>query len=381
MAGRYLKESPKKKSKKLWFILIPVLVLLVGLGIAGWNLLGSFTFVEPVPDVLPENTGMQMEEVTDPTMASGVEDTTGEEGSGEGADTEPTEGNNDDFVPTDVVFPTADVSTIMLVGQNAREDENHRLSDTMIMCTINWDTKTLYMTSFLRDLYVPIPAYAGHTAGRNRMNVCYHLGTQWTGTEAGGMEMLALCVKQNFGIQIDNTVEVGLENFTYIIDNLGGVDIELTEAEARYMTEEVGYVGDMEPGMQTLNGKEALAYCRIRAIDSDFNRTDRQRTLITSMLKKLSKMNVVELYKLAERMLVLIKTDMTKGEILGYIWNFLKILPELEIVSQRVPLEKSELGAWSYSGHPVDGIGNVLEPNLWAHKQYLQNQLGYTDGE
>ena len=54
MAGRYLKESPKKKSKKLWFILIPVLVLLVGLGIAGWNLLGSFTFVEPVPEVLPE---------------------------------------------------------------------------------------------------------------------------------------------------------------------------------------------------------------------------------------------------------------------------------------------------------------------------------------
>ena len=79
------------------------------------------------------------------------------------------------------------------------------------------------LVSFLRDLYVPLPAYAGHGPGQNRMNVCYALGSSWKRSSLGGMEMLALCVEQNFGIHIDHTIEVSLASFPRIIDGFGGV--------------------------------------------------------------------------------------------------------------------------------------------------------------
>ena len=63
------------------------------------------------------------------------------------------------------------ITNIMLVGQNYREDEPNKLSDTMLLCSINRETNTMTMVSFLRDLYVPLPAYAGHSGGRNRINV------------------------------------------------------------------------------------------------------------------------------------------------------------------------------------------------------------------
>ena len=154
------------------------------------------------------------------------------------------------------------ITNIMLVGQNWREDEQNKLSDTMILCSINRKTKTMTFVSFLRDLYVPLPAFNGHGPGRNRINVCYALGSSWTGTSKGGMEMLALCIEQNFGIHVDHTIELSFESFTRIIDGFGGVEIDVTEAEADYMTRQVGYVGEFQPGLQTLNGPEALAYAR-----------------------------------------------------------------------------------------------------------------------
>lgn len=370
MGGRYLNQNNQKKRKKKVWLVVLIVVLVLAL-LVGGAMITVDKYLENKANLVTKAPP------TNPTTAATTVPTDPSESIQTG-ETEPTETTEETWP---VVVPTEKVTTIMLVGQNYRWDETSRLSDTMIMCTINWETKTLYMTSLLRDMYVPLPAYAGHGAGRNRINVCYHLGTEWTGSVLGGMEMLALCVEQNFGIPIDHTVEVGFESFEYVIDTLGGVEIELTEAEARYLTNEIGYVGDFEPGLQTLSGIEALAYCRIRAIDSDFARTDRQRNLIMSLIKKCSKMNIWELNKLVNEVLPLVTTDMENDEIVYYIKAFLPMLLDLNVVSQKVPLDKSELGAWSYKGYAVDGIGNILEPNLWSHKQYLQNQLGYADSE
>ena len=176
---------------------------------------------------------------------------------------------------TEPPLPEKYITNIMLVGQNWREDEQNKLSDTMILCSINRKTKTMTMVSFLRDLYVPLPAYAGHGAGRNRINVCYALGSSWKRSSEGGMEMLALCIEQNFGIHVDQTIEVSFESFPRIIDGFGGVEVDVTEAEAEYMTREIGYIGDIEPGLQTLDGMETLAYARIRKIDGDRQRAAR----------------------------------------------------------------------------------------------------------
>ena len=115
------------------------------------------------------------------------------------------------------VVSDQNITNIMLVGQNYREDEPNKLSDTMLLCSINRETHTLTMVSFLRDLYVPLPAYAGHTGGRNRINVCYALGSTWTRSSEGGMEMLAKCIEQNFGVHIDHTIEISFDTFAEII--------------------------------------------------------------------------------------------------------------------------------------------------------------------
>ena len=83
------------------------------------------------------------------------------------------------------------IVNIMLVGQQMREYEDAKLSDTMILCTVNKQTKTLTLTSFLRDMYVQLPNYRNHICGMQRINVAYNLGWRWAG-DLGGMEMLDL---------------------------------------------------------------------------------------------------------------------------------------------------------------------------------------------
>ena len=376
--GRYLNQNQPKKKKskalKIVLIVLAVIVLLlailaVGVVIYMRSLLGM------VNQVGETNPTVSTTAATVPESTDATDETAGE-----------TPSETEETWPE--IVSTQNVTTFMLVGQDGRYGEESKLSDTMIMCTINRETKTLTMTSILRDCYVPLPAYAGHGAGRNRINVCYNLGYQWTGSSKGGMEMLALCVEQNFGIPIDHTIEVDFEAFEKIIDLLGGVEIELTEAEAKYMTESVGYIGEMEPGLQTLDGLEALAYARIRKIDAngDFSRTNRQRTVINSLLHKCAQMNLWDLHKLATEILPLITTDMTTDEMSNYIFEFLPMLKGLNIVSQQIPLDKEVLsevvpGTWSYNGVTKEGIGGVMEVNTWSHKKYLQQQLGYADAE
>lgn len=281
------------------------------------------------------------------------------------------------------VVSDENITNIMLVGQNFREDEQNKLSDTMILCSINRETKTLSMVSFMRDTYVALPAYAGHGAGRNRMNVCYALGSSWTRTTEGGMEMLALCVEKNFGISVDHTIEVGFETFVNIIDLLGGVEVEVTEEEAKYMTEEVGYIGEVLPGEQILDGSESLAYARIRKIDGDRERTARQRTVISSLLDKCRGMGLLELHDLAKQVLPMIVTDMSNGEITKYIFEFLPMLKELKVQSLTCPVDNETLkgSCWDKIIDLYGYQSYVLGCDTKLNGEYLREKLGLTEME
>ena len=396
MGGRYLKNNgPAPKKMKTWVKIL----LCLGIGLLAIILVLGVTFgvllkVDPakamsmakvIASPFTKHYAGYVNTLDDiPEMPSS--DSTVPEGNVPDQ-TEDTSDSTDSTEETwPVIVPTENITTIMLVGQNYRGSEQSYLSDTMIMCTINRETNTLTMTSILRDLYVPLPAYAGHGPGRNRINVCYHLGTTWTDSRKGGMEMLALCVEQNFGIPIDHTVEIDFTAFEKIVDMLGGVDIELTQAEADYLNSDVHYYynfdHEFEAGPQTLTGLEALAYARIRSIDGDFQRTNRQRTVVNSLIQRCKVVGLWDLHKMATEILPMITTDMTEDEINEYIWEFLPMIADLNIVSQKIPLDKEQMnGDWSYSGKEIEGIGNVLEPNLWSHRKYLPQILGYIDTE
>lgn len=108
---------------------------------------------------------------------------------------------------------------LLLVGQDRREDESRQRSDTMILCSINLETSEVSLISFLRDLYVQIPG--GYSA--NRLNATYVFG---------GFDLLDATLTENFGVSIDGNFEVDFTGFKAIIDMVGGIDIELTSAEA-----------------------------------------------------------------------------------------------------------------------------------------------------
>ncbi len=378
--GRYLKKDSVKKTKKSTKIALIILGVLAVLIIA--LVIGVMSFVRHMTGFVSND--LPPVETTAPTTAptEPVETQENQE------NTEPTVPETTDPLETwPEIVSTQNVTNIMLVGQNYRYGEENKLADTMILCSINRETKTLTMTSFMRDLYVTIPAYAGHSQGRNRMNVCYNLGWSWTGNNTrGGMEMLALAVEQNFGIPVHHTIEVDFDFFEQFVDALGGVDVTLTEAEAEYLTG-LAYTRPQVAGPANLNGWEALCYARCRSIDSDFGRTNRQRTVIASLIDKCRQVKLMDLYKFATDVLPAIVTDMTTDQMNDYIWEFLPMLADLKIVSQSVPLEKEVLqtvvpGAWSYKGEYIEKVGgNVLTPNLPAHKEFLQQQLGFADAE
>lgn len=187
------------------------------------------------------------------------------------------------------------VENILFIGVDSRGEESSR-SDTMILVSIDKKHRKLKLTSFLRDTFVTVP---GH--GEMKLNAaCFY----------GGPKLVVDTIEYNFGIDIDHYMLVDFEAFIQIVDALGGTDVEVTEAEARYMRNEVK-VPWVKEGMNHFNGFVTLWYCRIRYLDSDFNRTERQRKVISCLLDQAKKQNPFKLVQTVKEALPYIQTDMS----------------------------------------------------------------------
>ncbi len=236
------------------------------------------------------------------------------------------------FQEAENVSQGKNVINILLVGQDKRTGQKRQRSDAMILCTINLKAKTLTMTSLMRDLWVYIPDHYNQ-----RLNVPY---------KVGGFPLLNETLEYNFGVSADYNVEVDFSGFREVIDQVGGIDIELTSAEAKYLNK-VGNrefkdhtVWNLQKGMNHLDGSQALAYARIRKIDSDFARTNRQRTVLNSLLEKARGMDAISLYNMAKSILPMLNTDLKTPQVLELIMDIVPILGDLKVVSQRVPMDK-----------------------------------------
>ena len=133
----------------------------------------------------------------------------------------------------------------------------------------------------------------------------------------GGPELLAKTIENNFRVKIDDYALVDFSGFSKLVDLVGGLDLDLTQAEAKYLTNDNGCTGTFQAGAAHLNGEQALAYARMRHIDNDFKRTGRQRTVIELLMKKAFAMNLTRLHTFASEMLELINTSLSEGEILS----------------------------------------------------------------
>ena len=247
------------------------------------------------------------------------------------------------------------IVNILLIGQDRRPGEERARSDTLILCSFHTRNKTLTMTSFLRDLYVPIPGYRD-----NRINAAY---------AAGGIPLIKQTLQENFGVYIDGCVEVDFTQFSRIIDLLGGVPIELRQDEATYINNNVSG-SQLSSGTQLLNGEQALIYARIRKLDADgdFSRTNRQRKIISTLLEQCRGADISQLTDLARALLPMVSTDLSEGKILVYAAQLLPMFSDMEIISQQIPAEGT------YTQQSIDSMA-VLVPDLEQNRAYLVETL------
>lgn len=213
------------------------------------------------------------------------------------------------FKTSTVVQPSEKVINILLVGKDVKDgDADRGRTDSMILLSLNRDTKQVSMISFMRDCYVQIPGYSN-----NKLNAAYNIG---------GYQLLDETLKLNFGIEIDYNVGVNFSSFTKIVDKLGGIDIELTKNEADYILKKTKKESGLEEGVNHLTGKQALWYARTRYVSTgvesnDFGRTSRQRIVLQKIYQNTMKLPLNEIIDILYEVVGDIETDMSSAEMIA----------------------------------------------------------------
>jgi LCP family protein required for cell wall assembly len=269
-----------------------------------------------------------------------------------------------------------EIVNILLVGADKNADEQDeknadRRSDSMMIATIDVKHSKLKITSLMRDLYVNIPGYGG-----NKLNAAYSYG---------GITLLYETIAENFGIQMDGYAEVNFDAFVNVIDKLNGIEVTLTESEAKNLNS-TNYIKrkkyrNLKVGTQTINGYQALGYCRIRhgkmqangrypgvytasGKGDDYGRTERQRLTMQAVLKKIKTLSPTDLLDLAEVILPNITTDISKKMIYTYLMTVIQ-MGTTELNQFSVPIEGG------FTTQTING-SDCLVPDLEANKSALK---------
>ena len=370
--GKYLAKKPVAKKKKksiLSKILIGILIIL--LLIVG----GVVFYINHLMNLVSRPDDVVIKPAESITASVPTQETLATE--------ETTEGTTSPEDTWPEIVSDENITNFMLVGNAYRPGEEYYITDTMILVSINRETKTLTLTSLMRDMCLVWPQYTdtlGRShSGNNRINMAYNMGYSWTQNKQDSMDVLESIVQHNFGIPVERTVEVDFELFDKITELLGGVEVELSQAEIDYLRENYpasNTAKTLEPGMCELSPYLTLCYARMRKVGhGDYDRTERQRIVITKMIEKLKDMNILKIHKLFTEVLPMITTDMSNTEIMNYAWEFIPMLKDLKIQSQRIPFEGNEVSVVR------DGDYMIAPRDLKATARQLQESIGMTVGE
>lgn len=208
------------------------------------------------------------------------------------------------------IWYNPDIQNILIMGIDyGNKNYPYGRSDAMIILSVNKKTHAVKMISLSRAAYVGIAGYEN-----TRLNHAHGLG---------GAALAVDTIERNYKVRIDNFVETGFDTFKQIVNVMDGVSIKLSSAEAKALKSKITKAGLTYKGEGTynLNGDLALEYVRLRKIDSDRERTGRQRKVLLSIASKVKTLNLIQLTNLANKILPLITTNLTKSEILGQLTN------------------------------------------------------------
>ncbi|GAA0862699.1 LCP family protein [Paraclostridium tenue] len=202
---------------------------------------------------------------------------------------------------------------IALFGLDRRSKEEKSRSDSIMVANINFETKTINLVSILRDTLVDIK---GH--GRDKLNHSYAYG---------GAELSMETINSNFELDINKYVSVDFFSLAKVIDIIGGVDIDLKDYEANQINQNLNEINNIEKlpagtdyiqgsGLKTLNGRQAVAYCRIRKVgNGDYERTQRQRNVLKAILVKYEKLDSGKRFEVSMEMMSQVTTNIPINDI------------------------------------------------------------------
>lgn len=237
------------------------------------------------------------------------------------------------------------VLNVMLFGSDSYSAGDGGRTDTMLMVSVDNRHKKLKLTSFMRDMWIQIP---GH--GSDRLNAAYAIG---------GPSLSIETIERNMGVHIDRYVVADFVGFEQIVNNLGGIDMYLTEDECEYLNT---HCDDPNPlygeGVHHLSGLQALNHSRNRdSLGSDFDRTSRQRDVISAIVSKLKTASLGQITSIISQSGPLITTNLKKNEIAALVPNSLMYL-NYEIEEFRIP-EPENYSDIVVNGAQVLGINDM----------------------
>ncbi|RKD23833.1 hypothetical protein BEP19_05230 [Ammoniphilus oxalaticus] len=238
--------------------------------------------------------------------------------------------------------PRLDPFTIMILGVDTRGEKKAR-SDTIILAAVNPTSQQVKLLSIPRDTLVKIPGY-----GQDKFNHAMFYG---------GAPLVKQTIEDFLGIKVDRYATIDFEGFIKLVDSLDGVKVDV-KRRMKYRDPSDGTEIDLHPGLQQLDGKQALDYARFRKSEigsdaSDFDRMDRQQEVMKQLADKATRFTTLfRVFKLMDILEEHVKTDLTSDEI-GRLAILFKGFSSSEI-------ETMELGGTSRR-MPKHGY------NLWFH--------------
>lgn len=263
------------------------------------------------------------------------------------------------YVDSSELMQDRKVINILLIGVDGSSSDESLRSDTMLLVSIDRNNKKIKLTSFLRDTWALIPS----TNAYNKLNAaCAY----------GGAQLVIDTIEYDYNIKIDHYMLVGFDMFQTIIDSIGGIDVEVTEKEAAFMRATAKATRNIQAGESVhMDGAQALVYCRIRKLDSDFMRTYRQRKVITALITKAKNTDLLTLKKLADEVLPMIQTDISPMELTKLLFGAVRYI-SYDVKSERVPCDNT------WTSKSINGQ-SVIVTDFDANIQFLRNYLYSTD--
>ena len=255
------------------------------------------------------------------------------------------------------------VVNIAIFGTDHDADEGDSVSeraDATKIISLDMDNKKIVITSLQRDTLVYLP---GDVQDFDKFNHSY-----WY----GGPELSLQTINMNFDLDITRYVSFSFESLEKIVDLVGGVDIYLTQAEINQDYKPIGVSGP--EGVYHLNGEQALLYSRIRNIDNDYERMQRQNNVITAIIQAVKGKSVFDLIDLANNALPYVETNLTNGEIKDYLTSLVTF--DLSDIKQyQIPENgSSDVSIRSYKGwSPLYLLDSYSEQAIQLHKNIYLN--------